>query len=421
MNTQFTIDFRTIKRVAYLMMATLLFVAGIPLVQSGKASAAQFANRSITLSDSSPSGSSITSGVGSGTAVTYRVTFTPATNAGSMVIDFCGNNPILADACETASTTTGLVGMNASSATLTNVSGTAGGTGWTITASTTQIKLSSDGAHDMVAATPQVFTLSGITNASRTGTFYARMYSYGNGTQGTYTNVTTLGNYVDYGGTALALTNAITITARVQESLMFCVTKAAPSGWTTSHDCSDPVVAANPPTLILGHGTPTAVLDANTVDTGTVYTQLSTNATSGAIIRIRNSNLTCGGLSADNGTTCAIPAINSGNASPSAMATGTAAFGLFVSDSALGTDGIGSITPDPSYNNQTNETVPSNVYYGMETGTTGVTSAYGSDIAAATAPVYRVENTYTFAATAALTTPAGIYTANLSMIATSTF
>jgi hypothetical protein len=159
------------------------------------------------------------------------------------------------------------------------------------------------------------------------------------------------------------------------------------------------------------------------VDTGTINSQLSTNATNGAVVRMRNSNLTCGGLSADNGTTCAIPAINAGAGAASAMTAGTAAFGLFVSASTLGTNGIGSLTPAAAYHNATHVTVPGDVWYGMDTGTANnnVTSTFGSTLCSTTSPVYRVNNSYTFAATAALTTPAGIYTANLSMIATGTF
>jgi hypothetical protein len=180
------------------------------------------------------------------------------------------------------------------------------------------------------------------------------------------------------------------------------------------------------------------VLDSSQVDTGSVYTQLSTNATSGAVINMHNSNTSCGGLSANGGTTCAIPPINSGsNAGASAMAAGTAAFGLFVSDSTADpANGNGTITPMGIYHNASHVTIPTDLWYGMDTATSlgantsprptitytgGVGSTFGSTVAYSTAPMYRVENTYVFAATAALTTPAGIYTANLSMIATGQF
>ena len=413
------------------MLAALMVVAGLPMLNQSRAYAAtQLPNRSIQLSDASASGGSITSGIGSGTNVTYQVSFTPQTQAGSLVIDFCTQNPIINDTCTTPTS------MLATGATVSSVSGTVGGTGWTITTGAGQIKLQDDGvaAHDAQATTPQVFRVSGIRNPSTVGTFYARIYTYTNNSQGTYASPTNAGNYVDYGGIALSTTNVITITARVQESLLFCVRASNPTSCRT-HDCSDTSVASSPPALVLGHGSPTAVLDSSAVDTGTIYSQLSTNATNGAVINMHNSNTSCGGLSANGGTTCAIPAINSGsNAGASAMTAGTAAFGLFVSDSTADpSGGTGTITPSNIYHNGSHVTIPTDLWYGMDTTTAlgagtipvtytgGVTSTFGSTIASTNAPCYRVENTYVFAATAALTTPAGIYTANLSMIATGSF
>jgi hypothetical protein len=254
------------------------------------------------------------------------------------------------------------------------------------------------------------------------------------------------------------------------------LTKAGPDTWlnTTPNnptgaagDCSAGEVgaAANAPSVTLGSGSPTPVLTANTVDTGSnigastdnpVFTQLSTNATHGAVINLHNSNTSCGGLSADNGTTCAIPAIDqsAGNAcaatlpSPEvacAMTAGAAAFGLFVNQyiptSSVGT--VGTITPNGTYYDENhcgadsaNTPCPlgnGTTWYGMDSLSTAanggtpasnignVTSTFGSTVASSTGPVYHFDNEYQFAATAALTTPAGIYSANMSLIATGTF
>ncbi len=202
-------------------------------------------------------------------------------------------------------------------------------------------------------------------------------------------------------------------------------------------------MAAAPPTLILGHGSPTQILDNNQADTASIWSQLSTNATSGAVINLVNSNVTCGGLSADNGATCAIPAVNGGTATATATNAieanaGTAAFGMFASLSAPATGGgVGSITPNTPYYTagHAKQTVPADpdTWYGMDTVTAqangntpattpgNVKTTFGSIVASSTAPTYHINNKYVFAATAALTTPAGIYTANLSMIATGTF
>ena len=154
---------------------------------------------------------------------------------------------------------------------------------------------------------------------------------------------------------------------------------------------------------------------------------------------MRNSNFTCGGLSADNNTTCAIPAVTDGNTGSAGyqagpIVAGTAAFGVFVSQGVANTNGgIGTLIASPAYHDPAHTTFPTDLWYGMDSSTaTGpgaipatvagsVRSTYGSTVASTTAPIARVQNTYIFAAAASLTTPAGIYTANLSMVATGTF
>lgn len=423
MNNLLVNSTHVLKRISYIIAAALLLVASSPFVQPGRADAAQLSSRSIKLSDSGASGTSITSGVGSGSNVTYRVGFTSTTTAKSLVIDFCAESPIIADTC------TAPTGMNAASAATTAVTGNIGASGWTITASASQLKLASDGTTNDITPGAQVFDIIPVVNPSTVGTFYARIYTYANNTWGTYSSATSVGTYLDYGGIALSTTSTITITARVQETLTFCVTSADPSLWTTTNDCSDTVVAANPPAVTLGHFSgPTRILDAQTVDNNTpIYSQLSTNATNGAVINIRNSNLTCGGLSADGGATCAIPAHNSGSgAGATAMAigsTGGAQFGMFVSNGVAGVNGVGTLTPSAAYHDAAHTTIPTDLWYGMDTTTSGnnTISTFGSTLATAAAPLYRINTTYVFAATAALTTPAGIYTANMSMIATGTF
>lgn len=422
--------YKYLKRTVSGSVALLLLVAlVVPSLSHGNVLAAQMSARSITMSDSAESGGAIVTGVGSGTNVTYKVSFTSSTTANSMIIDFCSDSPIIADTC------TAPTGFNAGTVTVTAVTGNIGTTGWTQgggKGSASQFAIY-NGTGTAAAAGAQVFTISGVTNpstASTSNAFYARIYTFANNTYGTYTSATAPGNYLDYGGIALTTNQIITITARVQETLAFCVSGAAPVSWTTTHDCTDPQAAVSP-AITLGHGSPTPTLDQTAVDTGTVYSQTSTNATNGAVISMRNSNTTCGGLSADGGATCAIPAIGS---AASAIVAGTADFGMAVGPSADDTNGVGTLTPAATYYSASNyaftgglvplstptgNTVPTNVYYGMNA--TNVESTYGDTVASSTGPIYRVDDAYTFAATAALTTPAGIYTANMDLIATGTF
>ncbi len=474
MNNPVTFTFNTalLRRVACLMLAALVAIAGMPMLGSQHASAQQLSSRSIQMSDASTSGNvNITSGVGSGVGVTYRVSFTSKVKANSIIIDFCKEDPIINDTC------TAPAGMSAASSTFVGVTGKVkAANNWSLTPAAGQLKLNnttSGSSTDSISQTgtalvpvneAQVFDINGVTNPNLTActvagvtncTFYARIYTYANNTFGAYVSATNVGNnVVDYGGIALSTSTVITITARVQESLTFCVTAADPATWLAAgsgaaNDCSASEVAAAPPALTLGHGSPTKVLDNNQADTASIWSQLSTNATSGAVINLVNSNVTCGGLSADNGATCAIPAVNGGAATAAAANAietnaGTAAFGMFASDSSPATGGgVGTIIPNGPYHTagHAKQEVPADpdTWYGMDTTTTQVNgntpattpgnvkgpvsgvASFGSIVASTASPTFHINNKYIFAATASLLTPAGIYTANLSMIATGTF
>jgi hypothetical protein len=458
MNNPFTIDVSAVRRIAYTMMAALLVVAGLPMLQP-RAHADQLQERYIQMSDSANSNNGVVaSGIGSGTNVTYRVGFTSTFAGGggadSLIIDFCQENPIIND-----STCTRPSNMDVSTATLVAVGSNtiAPANNWSVDTaggSNQQVRLKDTGSNGFTAGT-QVFDLTGITNPDNISSFYARIYTYDNNSYGTYSAVNSVGNYVDYGGVALTTVRAITVTARVQEQLTFCITGADPTTWLaagggTANECSASEVAASLPAVTLGQGSP-QVLDSNNVYTSNLYSQLSTNASSGAVVNLRSNRGTCGtggpppgvslpgGLSADGGTFCNIPPINSGSgAGASAMTAGTAAFGLFVSDGAQGPSGVGSLTATGAYNDgvNVNTASPTTLHFGMDTttveaaGTTpkaadgaagSVISTFGSTLCFTNSPTYRVNTTYVFAATAALTTPAGIYTANMTMVATGIF
>lgn len=461
MKLSFRTKLRTAQRYVFaLLAASILAGVVVPVLNLSHTSADSLASREIKMSDSGASSNGIASGVGSGTNVTYRFQFTVTNTAHSLVVDFCQDSPIIADtSCVTPT------GLDISSAALAQVgSGVIGGTGWSGVFAASQIKLHDDGSHGISTGDAtsgiETFDITGITNPDTVGSFYARIYTYNsniydqdgvaaNGDE--YTNFSTLGTYKDFGGIAMSTTETITITARVQEALTFCVTASDPANWTTAgpniHSCADAVVAANPPALTIGTGSPTKVLSATTVDFGAVYTQLSTNATHGAIVRIRNSNGVlagaCGGLSADGGASCDIPANNGGSATPSAIvngaSTGNAEFGLFASDGAddpgtgggptLNTVNSANCLATSKFHTAThasfdpNHSGDADTWYGMDTTTANdnVKSTFGAQMVACSSAVYRVDNYYQFAVTPSLSTPAGIYKANLSMIATGTF
>jgi hypothetical protein len=95
---------------------------------------------------------------------------------------------------------------------------------------------------------------------------------------------------------------------------------------------------------------------------------------------------------------------------------------MYVANSNSNTvGGTGTITPDGTYHDAAHVTIPTDLFYGMDQGSTGVTSTYGDVVAASSAPLSLVNNQLVFAATASLTTQAGIYTVNESIIVTGTF
>ena len=259
------------------------------------------------------------------------------------------------------------------------------------------------------ASTIYNFTITGVTNPTTyVGTYYARIVTYSSDTG----DITTYqagheGNTTakDYGGIALSTTQAIAITAKIQEKLQFCVSGVDFTGVTCA--------GATTPALIIGTGTPVATLSPSRTDTTPAYTQTSTNATNGFIVRMKNSN-TCGGLSKDGGVTC--PIAPAGTAAVTITPGATALFGMAASSNLTESfTSTGTVNPVAPYNG-TNT-------YGMDATSSpaNVTTTYGHPILSSTGPVNSVDNSLTFAATATNTTPAGLYTANMTLIATGYF
>jgi len=391
--------------------------AALPAWSGTYASADQLINRSLKMSDSTP---------GVTTNLQYILTFTTGNvSAQSIIVDFCSDTPLIGSTCAFNAGVT----VPTLAATPTIIGG---GTVSSANGRTLKVTGLTIGAN----ATYSLTINGGITNPSALGTFYARIITYAGTNANNYVPATLTGDptttstYVDYGGVALSTAQQVNITTRVMESLSFCASKVNIDGTAGASfdDCSE----ATPPTLDIGHGTP-KVLESGTVDSDMAYTQLSTNASSGAIVRMKATN-TCanGGLSKDGGATCNIGGTTDltyvNGEGPIVFVANTAAFGLFVSDSRT-TTGIaasqGTVTADPNYNDgiNENEAAPTTVHYGMDNRNTteGVNSTYGDPIASSAGPVNKVNNDLLFAATPSLTTPAGIYTANEILIATGTF
>lgn len=421
---------------AAILVASLLSAAP-GTANAFTASGGQVQSRAIYMSTSTPSA----------TAQKYLVSFKPAatTSLKGVIVDFCSTSPIIGDSTCTAPTsfTVGTPTVTfAGTATPNDPITTTGLPGsWTASSlnSGRTLKLVDAGAGSgaLSTSTTYSFVITTVTNPSTVGTFYARILTYNSnagdiasyapGTEGTT-------NLVDYGGFALSTTNNINITAKVQETLQFCVVSADPSPGNTCG--TGGFVSSNLPNLTIGHGSPVATIDNSAVDATTAYMQISTNATNGAQIRMHAGNSCASssnnaGLSSNGGALCSIPGMDNTTASamPTIPNTGQAYFGLFVGTGYL-TSGVaastGTIAADANYHDpaHVNEAAPdTGLYYGMDnTVASGVISNYGDKIAdTAGAPCNTVNAHLVFAAVASLTTPAGIYQGSESLIATGTF
>lgn len=368
---------------------TLLFAT----ITSAFASAAQVTQRSIALSSSAADAS----------GVTYQVNFTAATNGTQeFVVDFCKDSPLVNTACANdRSDDAHLAGFSASSA----ASGSA-----TVTPGATTIKVVL--AAPVNAGQTVSVDLTGIHNPTAVGSFYARIVTYASGGMTNYSSPTSLGTHLDEGGVALSTTSKIGVSADVLESLTFCV-----SGATIADNCGGTLTA---PTLKLGEDVGGVTALTTNISSGNIFTQISTNAVNGAIVSLKSSTLGCGGLSRAGAASFA-----AGCGIAPSLATdvtaGSSKFGVKTATATGGTGANGEFRPYDSgtgaFYNATNYKMN-----WVSGDASGVTSTYGDPfLDTHSLPVNNMNMQLTFAAAAANNTPAGSYSADLSLIATGKF
>lgn len=359
----------------------------LALVLPSIVAAAQLAQRSIALSSSSVSA----------TNVSYTVNFTPAANALAFVVDFCANTPLIGETCTTPT------GFSASGA----------DNGGTISALDTNTLVVSS---TLVNGTPTSVVLAGINNPTVVGTMYARIVTYNTVVNaGLYNSGQTASqdaNRVDEGGAAISITNSIGVSGAVLESLTFCVSGLNNIG----AGCTPTSGSLTAPTLKLGEAVGSQfALVPGTVSSGSIYTQLSTNASSGAVVSLKSSTLGCGGLlrfGANPTTQCDIKPAVTGD-----VTTASAKFGVKTSTATgVGANANGTLVPSSGYSNAT---YALNWLVGDAT---GITSTYGDPFLNTNSlPANNQNMTLTFGASVTNDTPAGLYSADLSLIATGKF
>lgn len=373
------------------MTAVALAVLLLAALISSVVSADALSTRSIT-----PSSSSI-----SAEGVEYTVKFTPAAAAGAFVIDFCSNTPLLGQSC------TAPTNMDVSAAT-TSTAGVTLSTAPVVDANTLV-------ASKTMTAIEQEITFSVIDNPSTVGATYARIVTFASlaDAEGyTSTNPEVVGTVVDNGSVAMYFNNTIGVSGTVLETLEFCVSSAD-----ITANCAN---ATQPTDLELGEdvGGVTA-LQASAVSTGDLFTQINTNAASGAVVRLRSS-AECGGLKRSNVQTCDIAA-----AQQTGIAAGEAKFGLILGTPSIATDlqledTVGTLRP---YDAGTGPFYGATYAFNYDnTDVEGVTSPFGDPFLDTNgAPAVGRNMQVTFGASISNNTPAGTYSTDLSMIAVGKF
>ena len=426
-----------VSRTSAVAAAAVLTIAAVlpAVVMLGRADAAQISNRSIQLSNSATGAN----------GVTYKAQFNAETTATvkGVVIDICGgdSSPLIGTTC--SSLTGANFSWNAPNAadittfTINGVAQTVSdtptsaqwGVGTVETGRT--LYLSSVDGTAVTAGQTVVVEIGNVNNpndvdgggSDNVGTFYGRLFTFPNDTgansPATYDDATTgEANVTDFGGSALSTTDNLTVTARVQESLTFCIYTNTPQT-----GCATATISAGG----LNIPNATTALNSNAVSTADAYFGLATNALNGANVRMWSANSSNGVLKS--GATRTInphggTMDGSGNpvsglddaCTADSTATNTEQFGMRVAPGA-------SVTAAAPYNCSAgnhgwdNDSVAG---AGANDATT-VGSAYGDTIATTASAIDFAESRMEFATKSALTTEAGIYSSTLNYIATGTY
>jgi hypothetical protein len=401
------------KRLSAVIASGFMFTILAPIILVDTVSAyGQVQSRSIQISDSNVSGS------GGGTGVTYKVSFLPVStnNLGGIIIDFCSNDPIIGDTCTAPAGFT--LGGAAPASNVTSGIGT-GGTWGAVATGSFNILFETNATPQAITGitTPIVLTITGVTNPSTLGSFYARILTYDTQANANAYTPTNLGSGTqDAGGVALSTVNTITVTSKVQEVLTFCV-------YTTAFD--NGACTGTGSTVTLGNKQGVLSTAGPYVDNSTKY-DIQSNALHGVVIRFTGTVPTSGSNVIESS---ALSGMGAAASTSYASTNGNPQFGL-CNWSAGGT--TTNLTPAAPYNdancNTTTQTAGP-----LQSGATGgvgtanfafnianATSTYGDILANAVAGTY-AEGQLAFVGNISNTTVAGIYQTVLTFIATGSY
>jgi hypothetical protein len=376
----------------------------------------------------------------------YDIDFTiPAgTTVGAILIEFCDNNPIPNTACVFNAVGDDIPQVDSSAGNIATEDGTDVATLSGGMTTCTDISLTAPGAGSQfllltcdvaeafagsVTFHAQINDIDNPSNATDSPTnpnagFYARAYVYSviNPTPPTIGTgeVASPTNQVHNGGIALSTAEQLTITARVQEVLEFCVGDTSTVA-ATGDDCTD----------ISGNDIDMGVLNFSALNTASVedsngFAMVRTNAVSGVVVDYFANNgngndngdagtevdghLAVSGQNCDFAATATDQCINSVGTTAAALTAGTENFGMAATSvSTVGGGLTTNLTRDVQY-----DYTGANEFAFDGTGAT--------DRLASSASVVDDEMlVLDWQGTAQITTPTGIYSTVLTFIATPTF
>ncbi|HET7827667.1 MAG TPA: hypothetical protein VFK97_02260 [Candidatus Saccharimonadales bacterium] len=345
------------------------------------------------------------------------------------MVDFCANDPVVGDTSCTYPTGF-TMGVPASGVTVSGLSGFSTSTGSWVTSNSLQCGAGAGASQTLLytnataqtpsgTSTPITFNITSVTNSSTNGSFYARIVTFDTSahttSEYTCTGATRPSSYadgIDYGGVALSTAQNIAITAKVFETLSFCV-------YQTSCGTQAQLTLGDPTTGALS--TSTAYINNNAK-----YT-LATNAQNGVSVQMFGQTL-CRAATlsfANCPTGASSQTISAVGATPVALSTGSEQFGMCVnpiSGTTAAADYIDSINSCTG-GAQVTGTYSGTSKFGFDdtNGANGTNGTSGSTVLTSSGAVSSASSQFIFLGDIAATTEAGIYQSNLNMVATGTF
>jgi hypothetical protein len=376
--------------------------------------------------------------------VSFDIDTVAAQNIGAFRLEFCDNDPIPNSTCTFTGVGDDIPQIDANAGSITTLNGTPTFDGENISMTapsngdnylTFTLANDTDPAGATTTFSVQLNNIDNPSNATdleNNNTFYVRLYVYQDNTPPAYVNPLTTAQQTDEGGVAMSTAEVITIDARVQEILDFCVGTVI----TTTGDCS--TVSGN--SIDLGTLDQTAVTESATLDQTGGTAGCDFDDTDECAVLVVTTNATADGVAIDYraqgfdvGTTCTAGTTAAGSVTDQCLnpVNESAETSLVVAGEDWGIAVINSTAHASS--TTTNLTRANDVIeaydhdasgYAVDDGDTSIALAQ-SDLTGGNTPAERVVDReqleVEIAASPAYTTPSGAYQTTLEFIATGTF